>query len=519
MRTQGMTLHTLPLKQILKVKRFNRVLHYSKSSVSYFSTKSRSFSSPTSSKTSIYKTQTLGDISIDNNFNEWFVGFVDAEGNFLIGIDNRNKYTRFNFRFLIGLHVDDRPLLESIVSKLGFGKVINNKENTVSYFFITDTEVLKTKLFPILDKFPLNTTKHLDYLDFKEGLELSNQSSKTLNSNDRNILIDKILNLKNSMNNKRTNFSLPSGHIRITPNWLLGLIEGEGSFQLFRRDLVPAFSLSLTEVQRPVIESIVTFLEAKLDKYSLVKASHTKLFNLNLEKASDNARPKIKLSITQLEYLINIFIPFLETIEFKSKKKLDFDDFKFIATLIYQGKHLKPEIKDLILQISYSMNNFRLTTNKLNNLKPEEVTLSDTLDIIDQGFNFKPNLSNLSPISNHTTDMTPTYNPTLSPSPNINKLSVIGVDKEKLLKQPPIFVYNNEGEKFNIKTGNIIKDVYVIEVENTDNMFTIYPTLLDCAKALGVSRSIISNRIKTGNPLTGTNILKIRKIPVFRKTK
>jgi hypothetical protein len=124
--------------------------------------------------------------------------------------------------------------------------------------------------------------------------------------------------------------------------------------------------LSLSEVQRPTIEAIIQFFKEKLDKYSLVKATHSKLFNLSIEapRSTGNAKSKIKLSITQLEYLINIFIPFLDTMKFKSKKRLDFEDFKFISTLIYQGKHLKSERTDSILKISYSMNNFRLSTNK-----------------------------------------------------------------------------------------------------------------------------------------------------------
>jgi hypothetical protein len=55
---------------------------------------------------------------------------------------------------MIGLHVDDRPLLELISRKLGIGIIKNNKENTVSYFIITDTEILKNNLFPVFDSFP-----------------------------------------------------------------------------------------------------------------------------------------------------------------------------------------------------------------------------------------------------------------------------------------------------------------------------------------------------------------------------
>ncbi len=45
----------------------------------------------------------------------------------------------------------------------------------------------------------------------------------------------KVLALKNEMNNKRTNFNMPSDHtIRITDYWLLGFVEGEGSFFVLR---------------------------------------------------------------------------------------------------------------------------------------------------------------------------------------------------------------------------------------------------------------------------------------------
>lgn len=339
----------------------------------------------------------------------------------------------------------------------------------------------------------MNTTKHLDFLNFKEALEISSSLSQCLESRDKIEKIEKILELKNSMNKKRTNFTLPVYHIRITPYWLLGLIEGEGSFHLSRTKLVVGFSLSLTEVQRPVLESIIKYLESQLDKYSLVKASKTKLFNLSFEKAIENAKPKIKLSITQLDYLINIFIPFLETLVFKSKKKLDFDDFKFIATLIYQGKHLIPEIKSLILKVSYNMNNFRLSTNKIKNL-----------ELIEPNLNIK------------------TEEPGAEKEYNSN---ITDFEREELLRQPAIHISNSEGERINVNTGKVIREVFVIEVEKTisspngslEKEYTIYNSILDCSNSLGVSRPIIYTKIKNGTGLAGTNIDRIRKVPVFRK--
>ena len=120
------------------------------------------------------------------------------------------------------------------------------------------------------------------------------------------------------MNNKRSIFTLPYNHINITAYWLLGLIEAEGSFYLRRNFLTPVFSLTLTKVQQPLIEAIIIFLKGMLDPYSLIKADSGKLFHLNIEKAKYNTKEKIKFSIFQLDYLVNIFIPFLESLNFKS---------------------------------------------------------------------------------------------------------------------------------------------------------------------------------------------------------
>jgi hypothetical protein len=45
------------------------------------------------------------------------------------------------------------------------------------------------------------------------------------------------------MNSKRTTFELPDDHkINITPNWLLGFIEGDGSFNIIKKDNILQFS-------------------------------------------------------------------------------------------------------------------------------------------------------------------------------------------------------------------------------------------------------------------------------------
>ena len=126
-------------------------------------------------KTQLNETPTklMGNKNINKDqFNERFVGFTEAEGNFTISIDNRGPLKNFNFRFTIGLHIDDEPLLLFIRDKLGCGKVSTDKDNASSYFIISDTSDLKSIFLPIMDRFPLNTTKFLFYLDFKKVLLL-----------------------------------------------------------------------------------------------------------------------------------------------------------------------------------------------------------------------------------------------------------------------------------------------------------------------------------------------------------
>lgn len=141
---------------------------------------------------------------------------------------------------MIGLHIDDKPLLEFILFNLGCGYIIDNKDKTASYFIITNPDHLKNILFPILDSFTLNTSKYLDFINFKKALliKLSHSVQKKYNNQ---LYTKKILDLKNNMNNKRSVFTLPNNQIKITNYWLLGFIEAEGSFYLRRNTLTPVF--------------------------------------------------------------------------------------------------------------------------------------------------------------------------------------------------------------------------------------------------------------------------------------
>lgn len=139
------------------------------------------------------------------------------------------------------------------------------------------------------------------------------------------------------MNSKRENFDMPSSHsFRITPYWILGLIEGDGSFGFSitnNKIIKTTFYLSLTASQAPLINAI----KDKLDSMLLI--NHNQDIHLpaeskvNLRKLvgvytrdsrGGNAKPSILVS--QIKFIVEILILALYSLNFMSKKYMDFLD-------------------------------------------------------------------------------------------------------------------------------------------------------------------------------------------------
>jgi hypothetical protein len=107
--------------------------------------------------------------------------------------------------FSIGLHIDDVEALEYIQSKLNIGMVRTYKDECK--FIVTKCEDI-SKLISIFDLYNLNTSKYLDYLDFKKAFYIYNDREGLLTEEFKN----KLLELKDGMNTKRKNFNMPDVH-------------------------------------------------------------------------------------------------------------------------------------------------------------------------------------------------------------------------------------------------------------------------------------------------------------------
>lgn len=164
------------------------------------------------------------------------------------------------------------------------------------------------------------------------------------------------------------------------------------AFFLSRTKMVPVFSIELTEDNLHLLLKIKEYLILNLgfDKYSTYKLRCSSVISINKQKAR-MGKPSATFVIKNINILNNYFIPYLEDMKFRSKKGLDFQDFKIICTAIYCGAHKREEIRILILKLSYTMNNFRLSTNPGESSKIR-LMKSD----IDQIINAKPTLEHIS---------------------------------------------------------------------------------------------------------------------------
>ena len=290
----------------------------------------------------------------DEDFSEWLRGFIDAEGNFFIQVFE----DRFKFIFTLCLHKDEAPLIKYVAQRLGIGNLYVNKKN-VNYSISRKDHLLK--IFNILDKESLNTSKNLNYIAFRQAYDLYFNRESTVTKE----LREKIINLKSQMNKNRVDFKQPEGHsIRITRYWLLGFIEGDGFFSVNQSDYTLKFGISQACYELNVLEEIKKFLLNLPGKYSVKRKNSEviKLETYNQAKGRDH-KPMSTMIISQSSYIINVLIPFLDTLNWLSKKEQDYKDWKLIIFIINQGKHFTDEGKELIFLISKEMNNYRLSTS------------------------------------------------------------------------------------------------------------------------------------------------------------
>jgi hypothetical protein len=91
-------------------------------------------------------------------------------------------------------------MLEEVKKFFNCGRIsINNRKSGTLKFVITNINDITTKLIPHFEKYPLMTSKYLNYLDFKSAaFILAEKKDYTIDG------IEKLRKLKMTMNNNRS---------------------------------------------------------------------------------------------------------------------------------------------------------------------------------------------------------------------------------------------------------------------------------------------------------------------------
>lgn len=103
---------------------------------------------------------------------------------------------------------------------------------------------------------------------------------------------------------------------------------------------------------------------------------------INTQKARNNSKSSVLFIIKDIRILHNFLVPFFDKLrlDFLSKKAQDFEDFKLICRAVYYGTHKEEQVRSLILKLSRSMNNFRLSN--YSSKIPAEFLTKDERDSI-----------------------------------------------------------------------------------------------------------------------------------------
>lgn len=148
------------------------------------------------------------DISLVDS-NSWLSGFIDSDGNFYINLNNKASSLSCKFFFNQSsknhLGLDKIDIMQDLSNFLNI-KLVSRKnkkyQDYLEYSITTNSLNSNLILINYLEKYPLFSSKYLNYKNFKSVVKIiSNKEHKTIAGKEI------ILNIKSGMNNRRTEFN------------------------------------------------------------------------------------------------------------------------------------------------------------------------------------------------------------------------------------------------------------------------------------------------------------------------
>lgn len=299
----------------------------------------------------------------------WVTGFSDAESSFSIRIskdEKRYKSIRIAPIFFIELDKKESFLLKKIQDFFDAGTIINRvrKGKPSVIYSVQSIKTLKNIIIPHFNQYNLLTTKKDDFNFFSKVVDiLVTKQHKTEQE------INEILSLKASMKKGLSNTLMnmfpgvikvppypPSGtgginqkgsvHY-INPLWITGFVDGGGCFYVkiskTSTKINVFFSISQHIREIDLIKKIMQYLDC-----GVIKTVKT--------------RPnQLCLVVYGFDDIMHKIIPFFNIYNLYGTKKLDYYNFREIANILAEKKHviLEKRLLDKIKLIEKNMNRNR----------------------------------------------------------------------------------------------------------------------------------------------------------------
>lgn len=394
---------------------------------------------------------------------------------------------RFVLKYSIHQPFYNLRLLYHIKKTLGYGKVLKFESRRLACFTISDRKVLKEIIFPIFDKYPLLTSKYFNYFKFKQAFYILENASLTKDEKDQKLFVLKDQSIpENYISPAWNNINLPLKTINdvtnvMTKPWLVGFIEADGSF--FVRS-TGALGVSIKQKGNlGLMKAIQNFFNKLLTLQTStalkLNGSYTLNSNINIAPISTtktaNAEDAVNsLTISREGFIINVLIPFFDSLIWHTKKEIDYKDWKTILNIKSLGLDSTEKGKELIKLIVRQMNNNRLSTAGLELVN--RTLLQSEIEKLISGEMKAPALSSL-----------------------FTGGSGDSVEEKITTESSNRRVWSNKAVMVHL--------VEVVGTQAEGNILNSFNSLADCAKHLGISTSTLQYRLRKGKPFMLENKL------------
>jgi len=222
---------------------------------------------------------TLQKLPRNLEFNQWFAGVVDGDGDFSFNYHNNS----WHFCFKISQSSYNLRLLYFIKSNLKVGKITVVEKNDAAHYLVRDVKSLIEQIVPIFEEHPLLTYKYFLFDLFKKALLIrlkkldnwSNQIKEIKREYDKIKILSRDCKSKQlpkfleSPVWKTVSDPLTEHHVKrvMTKAWLVGFTEAEGSFYIYKKDkhrMAHAFEITQKH-DEIVLKAISVILPVRLN--------------------------------------------------------------------------------------------------------------------------------------------------------------------------------------------------------------------------------------------------------------